>query len=362
MAYTNIDDPSAHFQTTLYTGDGNDGKQITNDGNSDLKPDWVWLKDRTQGESHAWFDSSRGASVRLQCNNTNAESTESATQKSFTTDGFTVGTSSSVNNGSNPDQYVAWQWKANGGTTSSNSDGDITSTVQADTTAGFSIMTYSGTTGDVHTIGHGLGVTPDAWIVKQRSGNGEFKDWFFWHKDMAASNVVDNRMMFLNTTATPATYTGINALTTSTIRVKSSTTAQNGDTYVAYAFAEKQGYSKFGSYTGNGESLNGPFVYTGFKPAWVMIKNTETSARNWYIYDTKRRTFNANGTVIRADLAGAEITDQAIDVLSNGFKVKPGALGSFGTSNINHSGQRMIYMAFAENPFVTSTGIPTTAR
>jgi hypothetical protein len=274
MAYTTIDDPSAYFQTATYTGDNNDDRQVTNDGNSDLKPDWVWLKDRTQAQSHALFDSTRGATKRIQSNTTGAESTETSTLKSFTTDGFTLGTSSTINNGTNPDEYVAWQWKANGGTTSSNTDGDLTSTVQADTTAGFSIMTYSGTTGDVHTIGHGLGVTPQVWIVKQRSGNGEFEDWFFWHHQMAASNVVDNRMLFLNTTAAVATYTGINAVTSSTIRVKSSTTAQNGDTYVAYAFAEKQGYSKFGKYVGNGNA-NGSFVYTGFKPACVIIKRSD---------------------------------------------------------------------------------------
>jgi len=357
MAYTNIDDPSAHFQVTLYTGDGNDNKQVTNDGNSDLKPDWVWYKDRTQGESHAAFDSTRGATKRLQPNNSNDESTETATLKSFTTDGFTVGTSSSVNNGSNPDQYVAWQWKANGGTTSSNSDGDITSTVQANTTAGFSIMTYSGTTGDVHTIGHGLGVTPQVWIVKQRSGNGEFKDWFFWHHQMAASNIVDNRVMFLNSAGNPDTYTGINALTTSTIRVKSSTTAQNGDTFVAYAFAEKQGYSKFGKYVGNGNA-NGAFVYTGFKPAWIMLKITSGTTAGWYIWDTKRETFNPNNQYLNAVEADAEQSASTFDIdfLSNGFKLRNSNAG------LNGSANSYIYMAFAENPFTTSTGIPTTAR
>tara|TARA_S200002703_G_scaffold131530_1_gene119114 strand:+ start:191 stop:1276 length:1086 start_codon:yes stop_codon:yes gene_type:complete len=357
MAYTNIDDPSAHFQVTLYTGDGNDNRQVTNDGNSDLKPDWVWYKDRTQGESHAAFDSTRGATKRLQPNNSNDESTETATLKSFTTDGFTVGTSSSVNNGSNPDQYVAWQWKANGGTTSSNSDGDITSTVQANTTAGFSIMTYSGTTGDVHTIGHGLGVTPEVWIVKQRSGNSEFKDWFFWHKDMAASNIVDNRMMFLNSAANPATYTGINALTTSTIRVKSSTTAQNGDTFVAYAFSQKQGYSRFGKYIGSGDA-NGPFVYCGFKPAWIMLKITSGTTAGWYIWDIKRETVNPNNQYLNAVEADAEQSSSTFDIdfLSNGFKLRNSNAG------LNGSGTSYIYMAFAQNPFVTSGGAPATAR
>ncbi len=176
MAYTTIDDPSAHFQATLWTGDGNDNRQVTNDGNSDLKPDWVWLKDRTQAESNALFDSTRGATIRLQSNNTNAESTETATVKSFTTDGFTVGTSGSVNNGSNPDNYVAWQWKANGGTTSTNSDGDINSTVQVNSDAGFSVVTYSPSNNTARNIGHGLGLPLRLLLLEQEIGLkiGEF--------------------------------------------------------------------------------------------------------------------------------------------------------------------------------------------
>ena len=140
-------------------------------------------------------------------------------------------------------------------------------------------------------------------------------------------------------------------------------TNADGGTYNCYAWSPIQGYSKFGSYTGNGSGTDGPFVYTGFKPAWVMIKNADNvNGRNWYIYDNTRRTLNPNGTVIRADTNGTEITDQAIDVLSNGFKVRPSSIGSYGTSNINHSGQKILYIAFAENPFVTSTGTPTTAN
>jgi len=353
MAYTNIDDPSAYFQIATYTGNATDDTAITYDGNSDMQPDWLWFKLRSASGNHVLFDSTRGTSKYVRTNNANNETTNGTLLKSFDSDGFTVGTAGNTN--SNGNTLVSWGWKANGGTTSSNTDGDITSTVQADTTAGFSIMTYSGTTGDVHTIGHGLGVTPQVWIVKQRSSDGEFGDWFFWHHQMAASNIVDNRMLFLNSTAAVATYTGINAVTSSTIRVKSSTTAQNGDTYVAYAFAEKQGYSKFGKYTGNGDA-NGTFVYTGFKPAFVLIKRSD-AVNDWLIYDHKRSGYNPKQDKLYPNSSSSEdASTTSVDLLSNGFKLRASSASQ------NASGGDYIYMAFGENPFTTSTGIPTTAR
>ena len=241
--YTTIDDPSAHFQTALYTGDGNDDKAITNDGNSDLKPDLVWLKDRTQAESPAIFDSSRGATERIQPNSDGAESTETATLKSFTTDGFTVGTSGSVNNGSNPDKYAAWQWKANGGTTSSNTDGSITSTVQANQDAGFSIVTYTGT-GSAGTIGHGLGVAPKVVLVRARS---RISSWIMFHKDVSTT---DDDYLVLQSSAAKTSQAGLwnNQYPSSTVFGASTDLwlNNNADTYVAYCFAEVQGYSKFG--------------------------------------------------------------------------------------------------------------------
>ncbi len=356
MAYTNIDDPSAHFQTVLHSSAN--AATITNDGNSNLKPDLIWSKARGAGHNHGLYDSTRGVTKFLSSNTDSDETTASSgfDLTSFNTDGFSTG-NNQYNTICGGTTYVGWQWKANGGTTSSNSDGDITSTVQANTTAGFSIMTYSGTTGDVHTIGHGLGVTPQVWIVKQRSGNSEFKDWFVWHHQMAASNIVDNRVMFLNSAGNPDTYTGINALTTSTIRVKSSTTAQNGDTFVAYAFAEKQGYSKFGKYIGNGNA-DGQFVYTGFKPAWIMLKITSGTTAGWYLWDIKRETVNPNNQYLNAVEADAEQTASTFDIdfLSNGFKLRNSNAG------LNGSGNSYIYMAFAQNPFVTSGGAPATAR
>ncbi len=357
MAYTNIDDPSAYFQTLLWTGNSTDARALTNDGNSDLQPDWVWLKNRDLGYNHFLQDSSRGNTKVLNSDSTAAESTFTNMVESFDTNGFTVGFDGSQVPNFNGNTFVAWQWKVNGGTTTSLSS-NINSVCQVNQDAGISIVKYTCTGGgNGQSVQHGLGLVPQVIITKNRTDTS-YSQWITYHHALGVGNFVK-----LNSNAASAGSSPYNqAAPTSTTYNVSIDLVESPKDYVSYVFAPIQGYSKFGSYTGNGESLNGPFVYTGFKPAWVMIKNTETSARNWYIYDTKRRTFNANGTVIRADLAGAEITDQAIDVLSNGFKVKPGALGSFGTSNINHSGQRMIYMAFAENPFVTSTGKPVTAR
>jgi len=365
MAYTNIDDPSAHFQIATYTGAGAN-QTVTNDGNSDLQPDWLWIKRRNAGYAHALFDSNRGLGSSnppmLECNSESAENSNQNWISGVGTDSFTIGINEQ-NLSNTAGTYVAWQWKANGGTTASNSNGNITSTVQANTTAGFSVVTW---TGDGSTsgknVGHGLGAVPKMIISKDRDGTSNLPGWYIYHQAIGA----EDHLQFTAGAKADSPTWGDTTPTSSVFSVGGEgayiATNQNNIDYVAYVFAEKQGYSKFGSYIGNGESLNGPFVYTGFKPAWVMIKNTETANRNWYIYDTKRRTFNANGTIISANTASAEATDQAIDILSNGFKVKPGALGSFGTSNINHSGQKMIYMAFAENPFVTSTGVPTTAR
>jgi hypothetical protein len=349
MAYTTIDDPSAHFQVTLYTGDGNDDRQVTNDGNSDLQPDWVWLKDRTQAEAHALFDSTRGATKRIQSSNANAESTEAATLKSFTSDGFTLGTSASINNGSNPDTYVAWCWKANGGTTSSNSSGSITSTVQANTDAGFSIVTFTGT-GSAATVGHGLGVAPAVIIAKNRDSSA---NWVMRHQNTA--NNYD--FLGINTTSAVTANDSVWTQTDPTTSVFSIGTAsainQSTQKIVAYCFAEKQGYSKFGKYKGNG-SADGTFVYTGFKPAWIMMKNTGV-VTNWRNLDSERLGYNKDNNRLSSNTTAAEQTDDQLDILSNGFKLRT-------TDSEINSGYTFVYMAFAENPFVTSTGIPTTAR
>ena len=356
MAYTTIDDPSAYFQTKIFTGDGNDNRSITNDGNSDLQPDWIWFKNRNTTNSHNLLDSTRGVGKTLEgTNNTNAEGDTSTRLTSFDSDGFTVRTDPSVNGNGNG--IVAWQWKANGGTTSSNSSGSITSTVQANTTAGFSIATWTGNGTGGAPIGHGLGSVPNWYIVKKRSGTDS---WPIYHHKNTSAPETD----YLHLDESIATVDSVDrwndTAPTSTVVSLGDAGAVNGSgaTYVGYFFCEKKGYSKFGSYTGNGNA-DGPFVYTGFKPAWVMIKRTD-AANNWNIQDIKRSPFNQMGDEILANLTDAETDDSlhnsARDYLSNGFKLRE-------TGNaINGSGATYIYMAFASSPFVSSEGVPTTAR
>ena len=347
MAYTTIDDPSAYFQTKIYTGTGS-SNAITNDGNSDLQPDWIWGKARNQTYNHNVFDTSRGLDKRLTADQADAENTDSTTITAVGSDGFTLGTSANLNGSSV--NYVAWQWKANGGTTSSNTDGSITSTVQADTTAGFSIVTYTGT-GSAATIGHGLGSTPKVIITKDRDA---LENWVVHHHKLGATFIL--RMDQNDAKVDASSYN--DTLPTSTVfSVEAGGSInQNTNKYVSYCFAEKQGYSKFGSFTGNG-STDGPFVYTGFKPAWLMYKEDE-SAGGWGIWDNKRVTYNPINIRLLANTNAADDTsnDNRQDFLSNGFKVRNSSGG------FNESGRTIYYMAFAEHPFVSSEGVPTTAR
>ena len=364
MAYTNIDDPSAHFQTALYTGTGSANNAITNDGNSDLQPDWIWFKSRDAGNSHYVVDSSRGRDKGLYPDVINAEVTSSGSTtdcQSFDTDGFTVGTPEDANStNSSSSTKVAWQWKANGGTTSSNTDGDITSTVQVNSDAGFSIVTYTGngSTAD-QTVGHGLGVRANAVLVKNRDSAA---NWVVY-----VDGLVVNHSLTLNTANGQSDSTQGRVLSSSagsygttsifTLRSGSGSVIQtntSGADYVAYCFAEKQGYSKFGKYVGNGNA-DGTFVYTGFKPAWVMTKEIG-AAGAWVMYDNKRSTTsNPQDKYFSANTEDAEATFTQYDFVSNGFKFRT-------SGSENSSGNTHIYMAFAENPFTTSTGVPCTAR
>jgi hypothetical protein len=364
-AYTTIDDPSEYFQVATYTGAGA-SQTVTNDGNSDLQPDWLWIKRRNAGYAHAIFDSNRGLGSSnppmLEADSTAAENSNQNWISGVGTDSFTIGINEQ-NLSNTSGTYVAWQWKVNGGTTSSNTDGDLTSTVQVNQTAGISIFTYTGKDPiEPLDIGHGLGSVPDMFIIKRR--NGGSRNWGLYHKDMAATPQNNYlRLNSANAVAAASTWWRNEAPTSTIIKTgEQADINQPNDTFVGYAFKGIQGYSKFGSYEGNGEATNGPFVFTGFSPAFVMIKNTETANRPWYMFDNKRRTFNPNGSFLRANTTDAEATDQSIDMLSNGFKIRPDALGSYGTSSLNHSSQTMVYMAFAQHPFTTSTGIPTTAR
>ena len=335
MAYISFQ-PRDFFNTVLYTGNNNTGQSITGVG---FQPDFLWLKDRSDVFNHYLNNSSLGTSNYLNSNNTGAETTTLTNAiTSYDSDGFTTGTSDAVNYLT--DLYVVWNWKANGGTTSSNTDGSITSTVQANTTSGFSIVLYTGTTGGL-TVGHGLGTTPKVVLYKRRDSAD---NWIYWTTQIDGSY----DYLVLNST---------NAKTDSTAQIfTSSTFIDTGGvagTFVAYCFAEIKGYSKFGSYTGNG-STNGTFVYTGFRPAFVMVKRTD-AANNWDI-TTGAVSSNQINQRLRANLINAEENTGYVDFLSNGFKMRNT------NSSQNASGGTYLYMAFAEFPLVGSNGLAGTAR
>ena len=346
MAYTSIDDPSAYFQTLLYTGNSSSPRDLVNDGNSDLQPDFVWIKGRSHADLHLLYDSSRGAGKCLRTESTAAENTGGYGLTAFNSDGFR--TNAYAYSNENTHTYAAWQWKANGGTKGTNSDGSTDATVQVNQDAGFSIVEFT-TDGGNETYGHGLGVKPDIVIVKSRSGGGS---WIYM------TDVIDGSVDYLLLNGTNAAADlSYGAFTSSTFQYNDN----NAVTQIAYCFAEKQGYSKFGKYVGNGSS-NGTFVYTGFAPAWVMIKDT-SQATNWEIFDVKRNPSNVRNLKLGANLAVAEngsdlgtTSQNNIDILSNGFKMRTG------NTDTNVSGDTFIFMAFAENPFTTSTGVPCTAR
>jgi hypothetical protein len=355
-----IDDGSAYFHTQLYTGNGTDDRSITNDANAgDFSPDFLWVKNRTSANGHALVDTTRGATKVLRSQATNAEETEANGIQAFETDGFEIGTSGLVNTSGN--NYVAWQWKASGGTTSSNTSGSITSTVQANTTAGFSIVTYTGNATAGATVGHGLGKKPDMIIAKNRSTS---RDWLILHKAYEGTSAENMRfstsaVASADSQASSGWYrtaptSSVFYLGNGSAGDYSGDTNISGGNMVAYCFAEIEGYSKFGSYTGNG-STDGTFVYTGFRPAWLMIKRTSDTG-NWLMYDVKRNTYNVMDKYLLADNSQAEVSTDVFDFTSNGFKIR------YSGGIVNTSGSTHIYLAFAENPFVTSSGVPVVAR
>jgi len=339
MAYTTIKKPSDYFNTLLYTGTGAENAQ-TGVG---FQPDLTWLKRRNGVGSHRLFDAVRGATKAIYPDATLAESTDAQSLKSFDSDGFTLGTDGATNGSGNT--YANWNWLGANGT-AANTDGTITSTVSANTTAGFSIATWSGT-GSNGSIGHGLGGV-DCMIIKDLSNA---RDFYFWQKTMA----YNTRLELNNTEAFTTGTDNMTALPDAT-KINMAVSTQNngsGNNYVGYFFQEKQGYSKFGSYTGNGNA-DGTFVYTGFKPAFVMIKNTTTAGTSWTMCDNKRAGYNASNYRLAPNLADVESTSNAWEMYSNGFKMT-----STG-SRVNTSGNNYIYMAFASEPLVGDN--PATAR
>ena len=377
MAYTTIDDPSEYFQTVLWSGDNSDSRNITNDGNSDLQPDWVWIKSRNgsgNGYSHNVYDTSRGVSSSINTSLfTDQTDSEGGGDNVTTTaqlggvsamlsDGFTVKEGSStddaryVNKSGNT--YVAWQWKANGGsrTTFTESGNNPGGGRQANTTAGFSIIDYTGT-GTEGTVAHGLGAVPHVMIFKRRNSAA---DWTVYHHKNTSEPATDFLILNEgNATQDVASVFNDTEPTSSVFTVhEAGKVNTDGDTFISYCFTEIQGYSKFGSYKGNGSSTvtNGPFIYTGFKPAWTMIKRSDASSDGWYIHDSTRGPNNVIDKSFRANVNNAE-SGENIDFLSNGFAIRIGA-----NNNFNNASGTYIYLAFAESPFVSSKGVPTTAR
>jgi len=349
MAYTDIDNPADHFNTVLYTGNGvnsTDSQSITGVG---FQPNWVWIKNRNTTNWHILSDSVRGGNKVLYTNRTDAERSDVDWYlQTFDSDGFTVGYSGDTNGNGN--SLVSWNWLA-GGSASSNSNGSITSSVSANTTAGFSIVSFTGT-GSNATVGHGLGVAPKMIITKKRSSAD---NWFTYHASIAATKVV-----YLDLTTAAETYsTNWNDTepTSSVFSLGTAGTNSNNQTYIAYCFAEKKGYSKFGSYKGN-SNADGTFVYTGFRPAFILTKAT-TTGQSWQLYDNKRNTLNQSNKVLFFFHNYAEQDDTsaaAIDILSNGFKQRVNDAGG------NSSSHTYLYWAIADTPFVNSNGVPGNAR
>jgi len=327
MAYTTIDNPELYFQTKLYTGNGST-QSITLDGDENMQPDMVWIKVRSTTGDHGVFDSQRGGTTKfIRPNKTNAETTSDSIS-SLNSDGFSLGAGWNDNTAT----FVAWCWKES-------------------STAGFDIVTYTGNETDDTDISHSLSAVPHAILVKKRNGA---TNWVVYHQGM------DNTHgMYLDTTSAKvdsAAFWSDEDPTSSVFTLGDSGSVNgNTDTFVAYLFSEKQGFSKFGSWTGNGNS-DGPFIHLGFRPAFLLWKST--GSENWYINDNKREPFNDDAmSVLYPNLNNSEgaLSDE-IDMLSNGFKMR-------GTNSAhNTDGQEYIYLAFAEASFVNSKGVPANAR
>ena len=351
-----------YMAATTYTGNNSStgtSRSITNGGNNTLgttfQPDFVWIKNRSNAYSHNLYDSVRGSgSARdLQTDTTNSEATNATNAalygylSAFNSNGFTTtngtdATSPGIWVNQNAQTFVAWQWRASNASAVTNTAGSISSQVSANQTAGFSVVTYTGTGVNGATVGHGLGVAPRMFIVKSRSN---VRNWQTYH-----ASIGNTGALYLNTTnatVTASTNWNNTSPTSSVISLGTDGNVNvNAETYVAYCFAAVPGYSAFGSYTGNG-SADGPFVFLGFRPRWIMIKRTDTTA-NWRILDTSRSTFNVESLELYPNLSNAEGTFASLDGLSNGFKIRNT------DTAYNTNGGTYIYAAFAENPFKNS--------
>ena len=353
MAYTTINKPTDYFNTKLYTGNSGNGNNPVAVG---FQPDFTWFKSRTQGYNNYLIDAIRGDEKYISSDNSNAEASWGANDVTWTSTGFTLNTTggSGINEGvQGTDNMCSWNWKANGAG-SANTDGSINSTVSANTTSGFSISTWNEvSSSSAQTIGHGLGVAPDMMIMKRRTDSGS--SWLVYHKSIGNTGAV-----FLDATAstsTSASYWNNTSPTPSVFTLSAGWNGSASNTWVSYNFAEKQGYSKFGSYVGNGNA-DGTFVYTGFKSSFILLKKSSGAGTDWYIFNNKSPGYNDNNKSLRANTTATEASASgySMDILSNGFKIR--------TSNtaLGESGATYIYMAFAEAPLVGTNGVTAKAR
>ena len=351
MAYTTIDDPSAYFKVQLYTGNGSANHAITfDDTDTDMQPDLVWIKNRDAIDDHCLFDAVRGATKLLNPEDTAAETTDTDTLDSFTSDGFQVDADVKVN--TDAEKYVAWCWKL--GTTSgitTNAGTDITpSGYSFNATSGVSAVAYTANNTDDQQIPHGLGVAPHMIISKGRTAY----QWGVYHQSNTSAPETDF-LVFNDPCETSDEDDRWSDQAPDSVNWTvgdGNDTNKDTGTYIAYLFTGKQGFSKFGSYEGNGNA-DGTFVYTGFRPAMVITKSFDSTS-SWHIFDNKREGYNVDNDPLVVDLNTVEATTDMIDLLSNGFK--------FRISTDPNVAESYIYMAFAESPFVNSEGVPCNAR
>ena len=352
-AYTTIDNPELYFQTKLYTGTGS-SQAITLDGDENMQPDFIWFKNRTSAQAHCLVDAVRGRKG-IMSDSTSAEMTFDATKDftSFDSDGFTVGIPHQVNSlNYNTGSIVSWNWKA--GTSWSNDAsatgvGSLDSSGSKSSISGFSIISFTGTESGTPSIAHGLSSTPEFIISKSRD---VADNWMVFHGSFSAQDY-----MILNTSAAKASASSVwNSLPSSTVINMGDNAGVNDDgAMIMYAWNSVQGFSKFGTYTGNANA-DGPMIFLGFRPAFVLFKRTSGSAANWQLWDNKRNPTNAVNRSLLPDDSAAEQTDQNIDFLAQGFKIRSSA------AHLNADGVTFIYAAFAEAPFVNSKGVPCNAR
>ena len=354
--YTAIDNPELYFQAKTYTGNGtaigSGGNAITLDGSENMQPDWVIIKNRSATGNNIVTDAVRGVQKMILTDGTDAETTQSQGLMTFNSDGFTVGSLAEVNTSSN--NFVAWNWKA-GTSVSGNTSGGTAKAYSGsvNTDAGISIITYLGNDNSAHVIPHHLGVAPELTIIKERSNAdiwvvqnvySGFGNYMTLHTDSASATNGGN---FITSVSSSAVTMNENAVNNA-----------NDESYILYSFASKQGYSKINTYTGNGHATLGTFIYTGFKPAMVIIKRTNAAGEGWSIFDNKRSPHNVMSNELRADVTSAEATsNHQIDFYSTGFKPKGSTV-----TGINASGDTYLYYAVAEAPLLNSNGVPATAR